>query len=632
VRQLAFRLGALNVITGGSKTGKSAIQQIVEYCLGNGTCEVPAGVIWKSVSWYALLLQFSSGRVFVGRRHPEPGQKSSATVHIEFGAEVDVLPFGSLQGNSTPDEMVDQLSRLMGINPNLHTPVTGTRAPIEATLRHARFLLFQTQSEIANQKFLFHRQGEPFIPQSIKDTLPYFLGAVPEDLLGKQRELKAARDAHRAAVRELEDARAVAGQGLQRAFVLLSEAEDAGLVEHSPEVLAPDALLDSLRSTATWRMSQNPPAGTSARALELWDEISRLRERASRLRDEIASAKRLAGEIGGFGKEIAEQAARLEPLGLVSHSSNDGNRCPFCLSSLNDPVPTVVEMRRSLARVAGQLQTVRGESPRLTEVIGRMEAEALALSSQINERKRAYDSIAAQQLEFSSMAELDQRRAHVVGRISLYLESIPSQAGTEFEQLEKNVADALKRVTESEKWFEDLDLEERLAAAINLVGRSMSKYADQLQMEWRDRPMRLDLKKLTVTADHPGDPVTMDRMGSAENWLACHLIAHLALHEYFVTADRPVPRFLILDQPTQVYYPPERDAEGSLSGLRDEDQEAVRRIYDVLMDFAESLAPHLQVIVTDHADLGGNRFRAAVVERWRGDQKLVPPDWPVAEA
>jgi hypothetical protein len=230
------------------------------------------------------------------------------------------------------------------------------------------------------------------------------------------------------------------------------------------------------------------------------------------------------------------------------------------------------------------------------------------------------------------MAELDQRRAHVVGRISLYLESIPSQAGTEFEQLEKNVADALKRVTESEKWFEDLDLEERLAAAINLVGRSMSKYADQLQMEWRDRPMRLDLKKLTVTADHPGDPVTMDRMGSAENWLACHLIAHLALHEYFVTADRPVPRFLILDQPTQVYYPPERDAEGSLSGLRDEDQEAVRRIYDVLMDFAESLAPHLQVIVTDHADLGGNRFRAAVVERWRGDQKLVPPDWPVAEA
>ena len=82
--------------------------------------------------------------------------------------------------------------------------MTGTRPPIEAGLKHSRLLLLEFQSEIANQKFLFHRQGEQFIPQAIKDTLPYFLGAVPEDLLARQRELKLAKDAHRAAVRELD--------------------------------------------------------------------------------------------------------------------------------------------------------------------------------------------------------------------------------------------------------------------------------------------------------------------------------------------------------------------------------------------------------------------------------------------
>jgi hypothetical protein len=66
VRRLRFRLGALNIITGGSKTGKSAIQQIVEYCLGNSTCDIPAGVIWDSVSWYALLLQFEGTRSLSG--------------------------------------------------------------------------------------------------------------------------------------------------------------------------------------------------------------------------------------------------------------------------------------------------------------------------------------------------------------------------------------------------------------------------------------------------------------------------------------------------------------------------------------------------------------------------------------
>jgi hypothetical protein len=151
-------------------------------------------------------------------------------------------------------------------------------------------------------------------------------------------------------------------------------------------------------------------------------------------------------------------------------------------------------------------------------------------------------------------------------------------------------------------------------------------------MEWSSRPMRLDLKKLTVTADHPSDPVTMDRMGSAENWLACHLIAHLALHEFFLTVSRPVPRFLMLDQPTQVYYPPERDADGSLDTLDNEDQEAVRRIFSVLVSFVERWSPGLQVIVTDHADLEDERFQAAVIERWRGDLKLIPLDWPVRAA
>jgi hypothetical protein len=54
-------------------------------------------------------------------------------------------------------------------------------------------------------------------------------------------------------------------------------------------------------------------------------------------------------------------------------------------------------------------------------------------------------------------------------------------------------------------------------------------------------------------------------------------------------------------------HPPERDAEGSPSGLKDEDQEAVRRIFGVLFDFVDKLSPQFQLIVTDHADLSDER-------------------------
>ena len=70
-------------------------------------------------------------------------------------------------------------------------------------------------------------------------------------------------------------------------------------------------------------------------------------------------------------------------------------------------------------------------------------------------------------------------------------------------------------------------------------------------------------------------------MGSGANWVGFHLITHLALHRHFVQHGRPVPAFLFLDQPSQVYYPPDQDAElqGSLTGIGDEDQQAVSRMY-----------------------------------------------------
>ena len=43
----------------------------------------------------------------------------------------------------------------------------------------------------------------------------------------------------------------------------------------------------------------------------------------------------------------------------------------------------------------------------------------------------------------------------------------------------------------------------------------------------------------------------MARMGSGENWVGYHLIAHLALHQWFVQRQRPVPSFLFLDQPVK---------------------------------------------------------------------------------
>ncbi len=119
----------------------------------------------------------------------------------------------------------------------------------------------------------------------------------------------------------------------------------------------------------------------------------------------------------------------------------------------------------------------------------------------------------------------------------------------------------------------------------------------------------------------------MSRMGSGENWVGYQLIVHPTLHNWFSRRDCPVPRFLFLDQPSQVYFPPEREvaAEMSINDLSEDDRSAVKRMFRYVFD---SAIPTFHVIVTEHADIDEEWFQSAVVERWRGGLKLVPDDWP----
>ena len=87
-------------------------------------------------------------------------------------------------------------------------------------------------------------------------------------------------------------------------------------------------------------------------------------------------------------------------------------------------------------------------------------------------------------------------------------------------------------------------------------------------------------------------------------------------------------RIWFLDQPSQVYFPPENDVDGSFSGVGEDDRQAVSRMFRFVFDVVEELAPGFQVVITEHADISEQWYQNAVVERWRGGPKLVPEDWP----
>ena len=72
VNSVKLNASGLSIVTGASKTGKSSLIDIIEYCFGREQCHVSDGVIRQHVAWYGILLDRGDSRIFLARRNPKP--------------------------------------------------------------------------------------------------------------------------------------------------------------------------------------------------------------------------------------------------------------------------------------------------------------------------------------------------------------------------------------------------------------------------------------------------------------------------------------------------------------------------------------------------------------------------------
>lgn len=627
-RTLTLNAGRVNVITGASQTGKSALIDIVDYCFGSGECRVPEGPIRRAVSWFGVRLQIGSQQAFVARRCPSV-RAASEDCYVDVAGEVKIPDATVLQKTTNSQGLVALLSGWVGIRDNVHEPPAGhKRPPLSATIRHALALCFQPQDVIIRRDQLFLGADDNFFAQALKDTLPYFLGAVDDDYVRKREALRRMRDQLRAIDRRLAEIAALRGDGVTRADALLAEARDAGLTDASPSAFETTvAALRVVSLTPLGRVADTSPDG--AEFVRLAQQRAQLLSDQRQIRDEIASVRAFERDERGFSKEATEQSARLRTLGIFG-DSKPGHECPLCSQELPAPerLPSVDDLKASLTSVSTRLESVTRTAPQIEKAIAELESKLLIIQQELAKNRALMEAVRAANERVSKGEDDATRKAHVAGRVSLYLESLPEVPDTKaFQQQADNLR---AQIAALENELSDEHVRDRLESIVSILGQRMTEWARELGLEHSGFPLRLDPKKLTVIADTDDGPVPMDRMGSGANWVGHHLIAHLALHQWFVQRKRPVPGFIFIDQPSQAYFPPEKDIDGALALASDSDRLAVSRMFKVIFAAVEEVAPGLQVVLTEHADLSDDWYQRAVVERWRGGLKLVPDDWPRA--
>jgi hypothetical protein len=620
-RILPLRTGSLNIITGINKTGKSALIDIVDYCLGRSECHIPEGTIRDRVAWFGLRLQFPSGQMFLARQNPDV--LNQTTTNRMFFSQADVVPIPDsiTAPNTRTDSIEATLTNKLGIAPNLNTPPQGhTRDPLSANIRHALLFCFQQQGEISSKSILFHRQGEDFMSNAIRDTLPYFLGAIREDRLALEQQLVRARRELRIAEHSLREVEAVKGEGASKAIGLLSEARQVGILPDGETPSEARDVVRLLQSALNWSPAEVSFPATD-RLVQLQTERRELEEQINERTDSIRAARSFAREAEGYGTEVQEQELRLESINLFGQQGHNSDICPVCNHSLEVPIPSARAMRRSLEQLRQNLESITRERPKLREYINRLEVERDELIQRLREKTEAINSILEEEKSSQQLQDINVRRGRVVGRISLWLDSVDYTDNTSSYVNDVNEKRRKVQLLEEQLAVEEKD--ERLSSILNLLGIQMTKWATYLKMEHSDSPIRLDLNRLTTVVDRTGGrPIPLISVGSGENHLGTHLITHLALHKHFTQNNRPVPRFLMLDQPSQVYFPPDQTVVPN-----DNIRQEISRMYKLLFQFVKKLKSEFQIIVTDHADLAEDNFQASVIERWRGGAALVPNEW-----
>jgi predicted DNA-binding protein YlxM (UPF0122 family) len=631
-RILEFKKGAVNIISGSSKTGKSAVIPIIDYCLGADKCAIPVGVIREKCGWFGILIETVEGMKLIARREPGDHQMTGDMFFLE-GREVEI-PERIASKNANLDFVKQGLNRLAGLTNLEFEPNTENRFKSPPGFRDLMAFTFQPQNIIANPDVMFFKADTTEHREKLKTIFPYILGAVTAAVLQARFELDRLYRILRRKEAELRAVSAANSAWQLEAQGWLRQAIELGLLP--PDQIIPSDwpnVVDLLRSLVEGNAQHARPslAGidvTLTRLERLRAEESELAQQLGEHRQRLNELRRLLESSEAYGDAIHVQRDRLALAGWLRGLVADDSHDPIAALAGGD--------REQLLRLCDNLDALEVRLRSLPSVSGTLDKEMIrqrgateAVLSRLNEARNEISTLERDSKAAQEVADHFDRIERFLGRLEQALQLYDK--ADQSSDLRNEITKLQAQISDLERVISEAEINRKLRNALARIEVTISQYVPQLDAEWPDAPVKLIVPDLTVKVLRGSREDYLWEIGSGANWLAYHVSLTLALQKYFLAEPRHfVPGLLIYDQPSQVYFPKRTASDDSRDefALRDQDVVAVRKVFALLGRETEAAGGRLQIIVLDHADedVWGGLPGVVLTEEWRGSA-LVPPEW-----
>ncbi len=643
----------LNVVTGKSSTGKSALIELFDYCFGCSESTIPEGVITDHADIYYVYLQVDGQNMVIARK---PDIKGRAFFRREEAYRSELIQSGYFEDTYfRPLESykkhlrgffldIDDVDESLTARANRRFK---SKAATPSVRSFASFML-QHQNLVANKHALFYRFDEKQKRDQAIDHTKIFLGLVDQEFFILSQEHERLTVELNTVRRERNAKQRVAEDQKQRVEPVLLQLSAMMGFEKPPVSLShilrnPQDAKDKLDGIIVpERIRHNSDAVT-----QHYDRLKR------ELSKETSVLRKLQRKASAMNRHIEEEVRFVENSRQLQspdkvHIAN--TVCPFCHTEQDQLEHSAEQLQQAISKVSSNLAHAKPMKAQFESSLVTVQREielcslgVESLDSQIREIEQSEKQLAEQKSLYESILITK-------ARLFMLLETLNLADDVE---LDKRLRDLSVQLTGIAEKLGQYDVQKGLEAAANKVNEYMVEIGAQFEFEQSYKPINLHFSFETFDLYHlteDGKRIYLRSMGSGANWLYTHVTLFLALHRYFCElGDKcSIPSILFLDQPTQVYFPNfKRDRSESFSAQTSEDQDqrtkderpvdedikAVENLFSQLsvycdsIEQAEGFSP--QIIVTDHADdltlSNGASFEGLVNgNRWR-TRGLIDP-------
>nr|SAY42311.1 Uncharacterised protein [Serratia marcescens] len=615
----------LNVITGDSKTGKSALLEIVDYCLFSKTSSIPKGVITTFSYFYAVVFKLRDSYIIVGRHAPKTNLGSKAFIKLETNKEnISPLSLSYFEDQSptTLKAAQSKFETYLGLSVLDMKDEVNSFHHGKASIRNAVSLLFQHQNLIANKHALFYRFHD-FVKRdrTIKE-LPIFLGWVEgnyyrlirerEDILKKVRtqekiemHAKNSQEENNKIIKNLVEEYLSAID--YKIDDNISYSKLLTLAKNLPPV--PDIPHGSPQTEKNYQYENNLLSELNSKLIEVNRKIAILENCSDISIHHAIDLKKIKSTFDIF-----------EPGEIIT--------CPLCASEqpqITHELKELVTHQEQLITDLNKLQYFQEDT---SQELERLIKQKDSIKKDIRVSNAKIKNYEKNKIELSKLNNFREKASFMRGKVSSLISSFfkNNDIINSSDSL-KDLRDKLKKI---ELELSQYNLDKKYSSSEARISKIMTQICNELDFEEELKPAELhfSLRDFNFYHAHAGEKISLHEMGSGANWLACHLSLFLGILFLLTIEEKScIPAFLFLDQPSQVYFPSDADRKSA----KDSDIKQVENIFNTINSVLEHIKNKSnfmpQVIILEHADklqLKDIDFESIVRKRWRENgEKLI---------